>query len=542
MTYTVFARKYRPQAFEEVVGQEATVTTLRHALQQARVAHAYLFAGPRGVGKTSLARILAKCLNCKKGPTDTPCNECDSCSCITGGRDLDVIEIDGASNRGIDEVRALRENVKYLPSRSRYKIYIIDEVHMLTREAFNALLKTLEEPPSHVKFLFATTAPNKLPETILSRCQRFDLRNISLEDIVHRLQQIAQKEKIKVEEGALRAIARYARGGLRDSQSLLDQLWAFSEDTITVTTVHDLLGAVPEEKVEALVDRFIQKDAPGALKIVHETLKEGKDWATFIDELLWHLRDLLVISTCGYEPSLLENPWREAELLKTQSQALPRETLMAMIQTLTEVRQRARDDFQQRVFLEMAVVKLALLDLYPLSEILARMEALERSFSGKGAEPTTALYNKPAAVRSVSPPDVGADLKPAPTMEKPQASPPKGIEEVWTLVLERLQRERHSTWSYLQEARPRPPGEGELVLEFPKDRPFPKKYLETNTQERNTVEECLASVLGWRPRLKFTLYERVTPRESAPKDPIEEKKEQSLAEKAAELFEGRVQK
>ncbi|MFN3466484.1 MAG: DNA polymerase III subunit gamma/tau, partial [Candidatus Brocadiales bacterium] len=270
MTYTVFARKYRPKTFEAVVGQEATVTTLRNALQQGRVAHAYLFTGPRGVGKTSVARILAKCLNCQKGPTDSPCDECDSCRCISEGRDLDVIEIDGASNRGIDEVRALRENVKYLPSRSRHKIYIIDEAHMLTREAFNALLKTLEEPPSHVKFFLATTAPSKLPETILSRCQRFDFKNISLEDIVNRLKQIAEEVGIQAEEEALRAIARYARGGLRDAQSLLDQLWAFSEGKVTVADVQGLLGAVPEEKVTALVESFIQKDAPGALKIVNE--------------------------------------------------------------------------------------------------------------------------------------------------------------------------------------------------------------------------------------------------------------------------------
>ncbi len=522
MTYTVFARKYRPQTFEEVVGQEAAVTTLRNALLQGRVAHAYLFAGPRGVGKTSLARILAKCLNCqavsasggpgvKKVSADTPCNECDSCRCITEGRDMDVIEIDGASNRGIDEVRALRENVKYLPSRSHYKIYIIDEVHMLTRDAFNALLKTLEEPPSHVKFFFATTAPGKLPETILSRCQRFDLKNISLGDIANRLQQIAKKEGIKVEEEALRAIARYAKGGLRDSQSLLDQLWAFSEDRITVDDVRGLLGAVPEEKVEALVDRFIQKDAPGALKIVHEILKEGKDWATFVEQTLWYLRDLLVVSTCGYESAsggLLENPWREEKLLKSQSQALSQEALMAMIQVLTEVKRRARDDFQQRVFLEMAVVRLSTMDFCALPEILSRLEDLERRFLGGGSEGGMASAR---ALESTGLHEAD-DRTGSPT---PLSQ--VGIEGAWVQALERLQRERHSTWSYLKEGRLRQHEGKELVLEFPQDRPFPKKYLETNVQERAVVEECLAGVLGWRPRLKFMLYERVVTGESVQK-------------------------
>ncbi|HHT9120498.1 MAG TPA: DNA polymerase III subunit gamma/tau [Candidatus Hypogeohydataceae bacterium YC41] len=539
MTYTVFARKYRPQTFEEVVGQEAVVTTLKNALLQGRVAHAYLFAGPRGVGKTSIARILAKCLNCQKGPTGSPCNECDSCRCISEGRDhMDVIEIDGASNRGIDEIRNLRKNVGICPSSSPYKIYIIDEVHMLTREAFNALLKTLEEPPSHVKFFFATTAPHKLPETILSRCQRFDLKNISLEDIVNRLKQLAKKEKIEVEEEALRAIARYAKGGLRDSQSLLDQLWVFSEGKITVADVQGLLGAVPEEKVAALVERLIQKDAPGAVKIVHETLKEGKDWDAFIEQILWYLRDLLVVSTCGYNSELLENPWREAQFLKAQSQALSRETLMAMIYMLTEVKRRARDDFQQRVFLEMAVIKLAMMDFHPLSEILARLEELEKKLSSRGVVPAHTLN-----CESVK--DTGDSPQEEALIEKEiQASPPKSIEEAWTQLLEKLHRERQSTWSYLKEGRLREDGEGELTLEFPKDRPFPKKYLETNAQERTMLEEYLTGILGRRPRLKFALYERaVIAGGEATKDTLKkEEKGKSLAEKAMEIFEGQVQK
>src|SRR3990167_1566739 len=553
MSYTVFARKYRPQTFEEVVGQEATVTTLRNAIAQGRVAHAYLFAGPRGVGKTSIARILDKCLNCQQGTTDSPCDKCDSCRCISEGRDLDVIEIDGASNRGIDEVRTLRENVKYLPSRSRCKVYIIDEAHMLTKEAFNALLKTLEEPPPHVKFFFATTAPNKLPETILSRCQRFDFKNISLEDIVNRLQQITKKEGIKAEEEALRAIARYARGGLRDSQSLLDQLWAFSEDTVTVADVQGLLGAVPEEGVSALVERFIQKDAPGALKIVNETLKEGKDWATFIDQTLWYLRDLLVVSTCGYDQGLLENPWREAQLLKTQSQALSQETLMAMIQTLTEVKRKARDDFQQRVFLEMAVVKLATMDFRPLTEVLSRLEELEKRASAIGYRQSATGNQEtkggnPKAIRMTTEVTNSPPAGETPAREKIQYPPPKDIGGVWTQVLERMHREKLSTWSYLKEGRLRQDGEQELALEFPKDRPFPKKYLETNAQERTVVEECLTSVLGWRPRLKFTLYERVVPGEATPKDTLVEKKvagatpDKGLAEKAVDLFNGQIQK
>ena len=231
MAYEVLARKWRPQQFDDVVGQEHVTQTLKNAITSERVAHAYLFVGPRGVGKTSTARIFAKALNCEKGPTATPCDKCDSCREITAGNSLDVLEIDAASNTGVDNVRDLRENVRYAPARGPFKIYIIDEVHMLSVAAFNALLKTLEEPPAHVKFIFATTEPQKVPATILSRCQRFDLRRISMSDIVERLSEIAEAEKIEIDEDALLAIARGAEGGLRDAESALDQFIAFRGKT-----------------------------------------------------------------------------------------------------------------------------------------------------------------------------------------------------------------------------------------------------------------------------------------------------------------------
>src|SRR5438034_3927095 len=250
--YTVVARRYRPQSFEQLVGQEAIAQTLANAIQSNRVAHAYLFTGARGVGKTSTARILAKCLNCVKGPTITPCDECDLCRSIAAGEDMDVLEIDGASNRGIDEVREIRQNVQYRPSRARYKIYIIDEVHMLTPPAFNALLKTLEEPPPHVKFIFATTEANKIPVTILSRCQRFDFGGISMPRIVERLRQIVASEGMQADDAALELVARRAGGSMRDAQSLLDQLLAFSAQRLTIDTVHQLLGTANEDRVASL--------------------------------------------------------------------------------------------------------------------------------------------------------------------------------------------------------------------------------------------------------------------------------------------------
>src|SRR5438046_1748034 len=275
MSYEVFARKYRPQTFDDLVGQAHVSRTLKNAVAQNRLAHAYLFVGPRGIGKTSTARILAKSLNCIKGPTVTPCGECDNCREIAGGNSLDVIEIDGASNRGIDDVRELRDNVRYAPAKGRYKIYIIDEVHMLTKEAFNALLKTLEEPPPHVKFIFATTEVDKVPITILSRCQRFDFAGIALPRIVERLHAIVEKEGMKADDSALELVARRAGGSMRDAQSLLDQLLAFGGDRLSADQVHRLLGTAPDDVIAGLVAAVLAKDAKQALALLDAGLGRG---------------------------------------------------------------------------------------------------------------------------------------------------------------------------------------------------------------------------------------------------------------------------
>src|SRR6266478_2652262 len=294
VNYEVFARKYRPQTFDDLVGQTHVSRTLKNAVAQNRLANAYLFVGPRGVGKTSTARILAKSLNCIKGPTVTPCGECDNCREIAAGNSLDVIEIDGASNNSVEDVRQLRDNVRYAPAKGRYKIYLIDEVHMLSTAAFNALLKTLEEPPEHVKFIFATTEPQKVLPTILSRCQRFDLHRIPANLIAQHLQLIAGKEKITLEPAAAHAIARGAEGGLRDAESMLDQLVAFCGETISEADVLNIFGFTGEQTVIDLTGRILRGETPDALELLYEQCESGKDMMRLMSDLIVYLRDLLV--------------------------------------------------------------------------------------------------------------------------------------------------------------------------------------------------------------------------------------------------------
>ncbi len=307
--YVVVARRYRPQAFEELIGQEHVAQALSNAIATNRVGHAYLFTGARGVGKTSAARILAKALNCVDGPTAAPCNRCDICQSISAGDDVDVLEIDGASNRGIDEIRQLRQNVNVRPSRARFKIYIIDEVHMLTREAFNALLKTLEEPPEHVKFIFCTTEPTKIPITILSRCQRFDFAGISTRSIFERLRQIVAAEGVEAEPEALEVIARRAAGSMRDSQSLLEQLLAFAPERITVADVHGMLGTAGDERLAALVGHLVARNAAGALAELDAAAHEGVDVAQLIEQLFGYFRDCMVAAVgCPADAFLYASP------------------------------------------------------------------------------------------------------------------------------------------------------------------------------------------------------------------------------------------
>lgn len=368
--YTVLARRYRPQQFQDIVGQEPVARSLVNALESNRVAHAYLFTGARGVGKTSTARILAKALNCVNGPTPTPCDQCERCRSIASGEDIDVLEIDGASNRGIDEIRDLRQNVQYRPSRSRFKIYIIDEVHMLTREAFNALLKTLEEPPPHVKFIFATTEAQKIPVTILSRCQRFDFAGIGTPRIVERLKQVVADEKMQADEEALELIARRAAGSMRDAQSLLDQLLAFGDERLTADHVYRLLGTAHADRVMELAKAILEHDSKEALELLSRSVDEGLQLGELLDQLIAYWRDLMVVSCAGVEVGDISVPSRHREILIQQAKTASIDTILAGLDVLGTTKARLRGSNHGRVLMEMALVRLSRLDdLVSLSQL-----------------------------------------------------------------------------------------------------------------------------------------------------------------------------
>ena len=394
VNYEVFARKYRPQTFDDLVGQTHVSRTLKNAVAQNRLAHAYLFVGPRGVGKTSTARILAKSLNCINGPTITPCGVCDNCREIAGGNSLDVIEIDGASNNSVEDVRQLRENVRYAPAKGRYKIYLIDEVHMLSSAAFNALLKTLEEPPDHVKFIFATTEPQKVLATILSRCQRFDLHRIPANLIAQHLQFIANKEKITLQPAAAHAIARGAEGGLRDAESMLDQLVAFCGEKIAESDVLNVFGFTSEQTVSDLTGRILRGETPEAIDLLHEQCEAGKDMMRLMGDLIAYLRDLLVFKAKpdalneDVDPDVQKSLAAHAELIST-------DRLLELIDQFASTEGRMKWAPNKKLHFEVAIIKaIQSLGQATLDEVIEKLGELR---DGGGARPSDAPPTRPVA-------------------------------------------------------------------------------------------------------------------------------------------------
>lgn len=539
MSYRVFARKYRPQTFEEVVGQDHITRTLQNAITTNRLAQAYLFVGPRGIGKTSTARILAKALNCINGPTTTPCGVCDACREIADGRNLDVIEIDGASNNGVENIRDLRDNAAYAPARGPFKIYLIDEVHMLSAGAFNALLKTLEEPPPHVKFIFATTEPQKLPATITSRCQRFDLRRIPADLISKHLTFIGKSEEIELEQAASEAIARGADGGLRDAESMLDQMVAFCGKKITAQDVMDVFGFTPAETVAELADRIFTRDAKTSLALIAEQSDAGKDLARLTMDLIAHLRDLLIAQAVGNKSSI------------------PQSQLLELIDHFNEAETRMKWVADKKLQLDVAVIKaIHLLDETSLTDVIETLSALS---SGEPA-PKLRTPQAKATKKSRNAEDTAEVKASAPSQKEEiqhsRDSETKGVcaSTIWETIVEKFAKESFIRFGWLREGVFGRLEEGCLFVRFPSSS---KEYSETIFMEKGQqdLESLLTRELGQAIRLIFEFDESMNeppPKEPSPllaeepaapppHNPLDEFKNDALIKKALEVFKSTLQ-
>lgn len=469
MSYQVIARKYRPQRFGDVVGQEHVTQTLTHAIEQKRIAHAYIFCGPRGTGKTTIARIFAKCLNCTVGPrVDFPDDDSKPQE-IAEGRSLDVLEIDGASNNGVEQVRELRETCKYAPASSRFKIYIIDEVHMLTTAAFNALLKTLEEPPAHVKFMFATTDPEKVLPTILSRCQRFDLRRIPAALIAKHLAEIAKKEKVKIEPAALYAVARGAEGAMRDAESTLDQLISFCGDKIEESDVLSMFGLTAQGQIIELSRAVLADEPETALRQLNDLAGNGKDLGRLLSDLLNHFRNLLIYQVSKGDLKLLEASEAEAVALAEQAKSATSAGLTRIMDVLASAEQRLRDAPSKKTLVEVTLLKA--MEARNAVSVDALLKQLQNLKGGKGGSDVVSIP-MPSAVPSVSPAPFRAQAAstagqqtaaPVPVAELRETSPASapapsasegGLDSLWASLVDAVGRVSPFTRTYLLEAHP----------------------------------------------------------------------------------------
>lgn len=462
MSYLVLARKWRPQNFEDVSGQSHITRTLQNAIRAGRIAHAYLFTGVRGVGKTTAARILAKALNCAQGPTPTPCNECVQCTEIIQGSCIDVIEIDGASNRGIDEVRQIIENVRYRPARCAFKIYIIDEVHQVTKDAFNALLKTLEEPPASVKFILATTEPHRLPETILSRCQRFDFRRISLKEIVQRLSDISAREGLKISQGALIAVAREADGSMRDAQSLLEQVLAcFGADQQTgevdEVLLQEVLGLAERRMLFDISESVIGGDGKRCLELMAQAAEQGRDFTRLAKDLVEHFRNLMVARLCAQQKQknlaeearseLLDLPNQEVVALGSQAAKVSVETLLDYLELMSAGEDEVARAANPRFLLETLLMRLTMLTkTLPISQLIERLTVLEKRLVSEAQGTPAEMKTGVPRISSM------VDSNPSEATALPAASLviPEDKEQFWHAFVSFVAKEKKLLASHLE--------------------------------------------------------------------------------------------
>jgi DNA polymerase-3 subunit gamma/tau len=536
MSYQVLARKWRPQVFDDVVGQGHITRTLQNAITTNRLSHAFLFSGPRGVGKTTTARILAKALNCAEGPTPRPCGKCDSCIETAAGTSVDVIEIDGASNRGIEHIRELREAVKYAPVGGKYKVYVIDEVHMLTNEAFNALLKTLEEPPPHVIFIFATTEPQKIPATIHSRCQRYGFKRIPLQEIIDRLRKIAAVEGIMITDQGLAMIARAAEGSMRDSQSLLDQAVSYSGLQIKDEDLQVTLGSIAQEALLRFTAGLLSRDPARLLKLVDTLLEQGQDMRQFLSGVVEHLRNLLVVKISPDPGRIVELPATDIEAIKQQAAAADAEHLLLLFDSLSKTLDDMRWSPHQRFTFEIGLIKASNLSpLKPLAEVLAHLTTLEArlaSSHGTNTRRVNGVQESSAEYSTKAPESLPPSM--------PAAAPSGGHDDAWKKIMFALKSKKPGLASILAHSKLMEMTDTELVISI-KGSSFQKDLLE-NRENRRIIQDLAAEILNKKLQIKVQLLAEAAKHDTKQKMPKKQKPEEQdpIVQDALRIFGGEV--
>lgn len=537
MSYLVLARKYRPATFTDVIGQDHITDLLKKALSAQRVAHAYLFCGPRGIGKTSCARILAKSLNCQTGPTLTPCGVCPSCEEIAKGTGFDVIEIDGASNRGIDEIRTLRENVKFAPSYGKFKIYIVDEVHMLTGEAFNALLKTLEEPPEHAKFIFATTEPHKLPATILSRCQRYDFKRISLKTLVASLSDICVKENFTVTEEGLYAIAKAAQGSFRDALSILDQISALSERTIEDSDVYSMLGLVEAQLLFGLTDSLQSKDCAKALELLDAIMEKGKDIKQLAKDLVEHFRNLMVMKVGGKTlEKLVDYPAAVKEQYYNQAQKFSLPEILTAIDEFIKAQETSRVTETLRTPLEIAFARLTYSNARPAAPTTSSTAVSGPAKPApvpilKDNRGSASVFSAPTQVKHLPTEQASVALEEFPVSTSQGTPTLEKIQEGWDALTYAVSREKISLATFLQEGKPIKLTGERLTIGFAKEHEFHKETLDSK-DARLLVDRIFSEKLHANIVVEYKMLDTVKSEPSSAHEP--------LIASALETFKGKI--